>query len=287
MGARVVGLMAMALLGPVTGTGAEARRDASPSTPFASSRPGEVIVPAAVGVLGLRRFLLDTGSTHTAITAELAAALDAIPVARTTMRASGGAIDCAVVALPRVAIGVAAADGLTATVLPPGTAGALGTGVDGVLGQDFLARFRFTIDYRRSRIEWHDAAYVPTGMRLTLIPSEDRWMVDLASSAGGDAAYRFVPDSGADTLVLYGHALADRLVTGWQPGYAALGSLTGTSELRAGVVGRLGVGVAAIVRQPAVVVPERPAADVDGLLPLHGFDRVFFNAEERYLVVDR
>jgi len=289
MGARVVGLMAVALLGPVTGAGAgaEGRRDASAATPFASSRPGEVIVPAAVGELGARRFLLDTGSTHTAITGVLAAALGAIPVARTTMRASGGTIDCAVVALPRVAIGKAAADGLTATVLPPGAAGALGTGVDGVLGQDFLARFRFTIDYRRSRIEWHDAAYVPAGARLTLVPSEDRWLVELTSSAGGDAPYRFVPDSGADTLVLYGQALADRLVTAWRPGPAALGSLTGTRELRAGVVDRLRVGVAAIIRQPAVVVPERPAGDVDGLLPLHGFDRVFFNAEERYLVVDR
>jgi len=287
MGARVVALMTVALLAPVAVTGAEGRRDAGAPTPFASSRPGEVIVPATVGRLGPRRFLLDTGSTHTAITGALAAALGATPVARTTMRASGGTIDCAVVALPRVAIGIATADGLKATVLPSDAAGALGSGVDGVLGQDFLARFRFTIDYRRSRIEWHDAAYVPTGTRLTLVPSEDRWLVELASSVGGDASYRFVPDSGADTLVLYGQALADRLVSGWRPGHAALGSLTGTRELRAGVVDRLQVGVAAIVRQPAVVVPERPAGDVDGLLPLHVFARVFFNAAERYLVVDR
>jgi hypothetical protein len=57
--------------------------------------------------------------------------------------------------------------------------------------------------------------------------------------------------------------------------------------LRVGVVGALLVGDAAIRRQPAVVVPERPAGDVDGLLPLHVFDRVFFNAAERYLVVER
>ena len=37
----------------------------------------------------------------------------------------------------------------------------------------------------------------------------------------------------------------------------------------------------------SVVVPERPSDDVDGLLPLHVFDRVFFNAAERYLVVER
>ena len=79
MGARVVALMTVALLAPVAVTGAEGRRDAGAPTPFASSRPGEVIVPAAVGRLGTRRFLLDTGSTHTAITGALAAGRSTAP----------------------------------------------------------------------------------------------------------------------------------------------------------------------------------------------------------------
>jgi hypothetical protein len=203
------------------------------------------------------------------------------------MRASGGTVDCVVVALPRIAVGRVAAEGLTATVLPAGSAGALGPGVDGVLGQDFLSRFRFTIDYGRSRILWHDAGYVPPGLRLVLVPSGDRWLVELPPAAAGDPAYRFVPDSGADTLVLYGQSLADRLVTDWRPLPAVLGSLTGARALRTGIVDRLRVGGAAIVRQPAVVVPERPEGGVDGLLPLHLFDRVFFSAAERYLVVER
>jgi hypothetical protein len=57
-------------------------------TRFASTRPGEIVVPVTVGAIGPLRFLLDTGSTHTAVTERLAAAVDAVPVARTVMRGS-------------------------------------------------------------------------------------------------------------------------------------------------------------------------------------------------------
>ena len=57
--------------------------DAGPAAPtrFTSSRPGEIVVPATVGGLGPFRFLLDTGSTHTAVTDRLATTVDAVPVA--------------------------------------------------------------------------------------------------------------------------------------------------------------------------------------------------------------
>jgi len=79
------------------------------------------------------------------------------------------------------------ADGLTATTVPPAAAAALGADVDGVLGQDFLSRFAFTIDYRRSRIVWHEADYVPVGSRLTLVPAQDRWLVELPQAASAPA----------------------------------------------------------------------------------------------------
>ena len=143
-----------------------------------------------VGGLGPFRFLLDTGSTHTAVTDRLATAVDAVPVARTVMRAAAGSVGCLVVALPTVVVDGVSADGLTATALPQSAAAALGPGVDGVLGQDFLSRFAFTIDYRRSRIVWHDADYVAPGTRLALVPAQDRWLVELpqpATSPGGPA----------------------------------------------------------------------------------------------------
>jgi predicted aspartyl protease len=253
-------------------------------TPFESRRPGEVIVPVTVGSRGPFRFVLDTGSTHSAVTERLANAFGARPVARTTMQANGGTIECPVVSLPPLAVGDAAVEGLTVTALPPSSTSALGHGVDGILGNDFLSRFRFTIDYRRSWIVWHGTEYVPQGVRLRLIPSQDRWLVELPQP-DQQPTHRFVPDSGADTLVLYGEAVANRIVSQWRPEHAVLGSLTGDRVVRTATVDRLRVGGASLERQRAVIAPASAADGVDGLLPLYPFASVYFNVEERYLVV--
>jgi hypothetical protein len=267
--------------------------DAGPAaaTRFASTRPGEILVPVTVGARGPFRFLLDTGSTHTAVTERLATAVDAAPVARTVMRAAAGSVGCLVVALPTVAVddGVSAA-GLTATVLPQAAAVALGPGVDGVLGQDFLSRFAFTIDYRRSRILWHDADYVAPGTRLTLVPAQDRWLVELPQPANAPGSAptlrRFVPDSGADTLVLFGERRASRLIASWRAGTSALGSLAGERAVRTATVDGLRVGKATLDRQVAAIVPSAAPEDPDGLLPLHLFASVFFSAKSRALVIE-
>jgi hypothetical protein len=206
------------------------------------------------------------------------------------MGAAAGSVACLVVALPTVVVDAASADGLTATALPHGASAALGPGVDGVLGQDFLSRFAFTIDYRRSRILWHDADYVAPGTRLALVPAQDRWLVELPQpvTAPGLAPTlrRFVPDSGADTLVLFGEHRAGCLITAWRAGTSALGSLTGDLAVRTATVEGLRVGETTLDRQVAAVVPSTAPDDPDGLLPLHLFASVFFSARSRALVIE-
>lgn len=135
---------------------------------------------------------------------------------------------------------------------------------------------------------WHARTYVPTGVRLALVPSEERWLVELPQR-DGTPTWRFVPDSAADTLVLYSEAAAKRMVTEWQVGLAALGSLTGTRIVRTGIVDGLRVGGASLERQPVVVLPSpgvgTAAGAPTGLLPLHRFASVFFSATDRCLVV--
>ena len=298
MRADVVLLVSLTALTPPGRVDAADARPVAPtrfaSTRFVSTRPGEIVVPVTVGAKGPFRFLLDTGSTHTAVTDALATAVDAVPVARTAMRTAAGTVGCLVVALPVVAVDAAAAGGLTATVLPPAAAAALGRdrgrGVDGVLGQDFLARFAFTIDYRRMQIVWHDPDYVAPGPRLTLVPAQDRWLVELrqpAKTPGTPATLRrFVPDSGADTLVLFGESRAGCLIREWRPGTSALGSLTGARAVRTATVDGLRVGEATLDGQVAAIVASTSPDEPDGLLPLHLFASVFFSARSRTLVIE-
>jgi hypothetical protein len=270
---------------------------ASPAgTRFESRRPGEVAVPVTIGARGPFLFLLDTGSTHSAIVPALARALEARPVARAPVSASGGTVECLIVALADVAVGSVSVDELAATELPAAAASSLGPGIQGILGQDFLARFSFTIDYRRSWIRWHDerdpagAGGARSGIRLALVRSQDRFVVELPQP--GRRLLRVVPDSAADTLVLYDDALLTGLLSEWAPGSAELASPTGTRTVRTAIVDGLRVGSWALDQQTAVVLPapsRMAAADAgtepDGLLPLHLFAQVSFNARQLSLVI--
>jgi len=200
------------------------------------------------------------------------------------MRATAGLAECLVVSLPAMTTGAATVSGITATVLPAAAGGVLGADLDGVLGQDFLSRFDFSIDYRHSRIDWHQAGYVAAGIRLTLSPAPDRWLVELPQATPG-RMHRFVPDSGADTIVLFEEARARGLIAEWHAGRAALGSLTGARTVRTATTVGLRVGDITLGRQTAAIVAAPSADGADGLLPLHLFARVFFSARSRALVV--
>jgi hypothetical protein len=287
-GSITLALVLAALPAAANRGAADTRRPWPATTPFLPAGPSEVLVPVTIGGRGPYRFLLDTGSTHTAITAELVTAVGARAVARTTMRATAGTVDCLVVALPALSVGIAAAEGITATALPAPARAALRGIADGILGQDFLARFSYTLDYRRRQVVWHDADYVAPGLVVPLVPAGGRFLVELPRTARTAAVRRYVPDSAADTLVLFGGALPDDLVVQWQPAAATLESLTGARTVRTAIVGGFHVGSATLDGVVAAVVvgdASRGPDAVDGLLPLHLFASASFNARRRTLVI--
>src|SRR5258708_19014424 len=72
----------------------------------------------------------------------------------------------------------------------------------GVIGQDVLGTLRYTIDYRQRRIVWHEAAagVPPRASVFELESQQDRFV---ALVPQGRRVLRLVPDTGADTLVLF------------------------------------------------------------------------------------
>ncbi len=254
---------------------------------FTSRRAGEVIVAVTIADRGPFRFLLDTGSTHSAVTEALAAALDARPVAQTVMTTSSGSVGCLVVQVSDIAIGPARVDRLDATALPLGAAAALGERIDGIIGQDFLSRFNFTVDYERSRLFWNDEAPTDPGTRLTLTASAGRFFVTLPQHSDTEAnPLRLVPDSGADAVILFGNQSARQLQLIDEPHAMRLDSLAGAVTIRPAVIETLQVGAATLRHQRAAIIAVKtPGEDGDGLLPLHVFASVSFNNRDGYMVV--
>ena len=144
--------------------------------------------------------LLDTGSTHSAVSEGLAAALGAPPVARTVIGSATGGRDAVVVRIDVLECGALVARGLLASVV--GLDQASGAdGIQGVIGQDALAGLRYTIDFRRRRaLWWPEGGAVARGTSFALEDSHGRFLISLPQRR---AVLRLVPDSGAATLLLF------------------------------------------------------------------------------------
>jgi predicted aspartyl protease len=242
---------------------------------------GQVTVGVAVGESAPRPWMIDTGSSRSAINETLAAGLELPTVARTEVVTASGRDVRAVVRLPNVTVGgVASAADLMAMVLPDDRL----PGVQGLLGQDFLGKFHYTLDYRRGRFEWGSREEAG-GERLRLQPAEGRFLVDLPRDIG--APLRMVPDSGATALVLFRKAGLVGVPLVATPGRFELRGVSGDRAAPAVRVLGLRVGGRLLRDLPAAVVdvPENEPWP-DGLLPLHLFDRVTFDASGGYLIVD-
>jgi hypothetical protein len=194
--------------------------------------------------------------------------------------------------IEHLAMGEVTASGVLMTIAPadafnlPDIA-AGGQKVQGVIGQDVLAVLRYTIDYGKRRIVWHDGnVQVPRRADVfDLEPQNDRFVVLLPQN---DRVLRLVPDTGAETLVLF--QSDDRTqprVARTHHESAGLTSLTGTRAARPAVVRALRVGSTTLMDVAAMIVGREPGSPlVDGLLPLHIFARVTFNGPGRQLFIE-
>jgi predicted aspartyl protease len=280
-----IGLMVLGAMAPARANSPD--RTQLAEVRFASSQSGEVVIPLFIGGEGPYGFLLDTGSSHTAISQTLATTIGAVPVAKATMATSVGSILALVVRLPDVAVGSARVESLLATSLPPNVADILGEGIVGVLGQDFLSQFNYTLDYRASRLSWDDEDQIEKGVRLALEPSHGRFLVHLPHDKRCRCALRLVPDSGASGVVLFAGTNADRLAVNTAVTSMRVSTLVGDGTARGVTVKALQVGPTTLWDLPAarVVLPEGSTEDGDGLLPLSLFARVSFRHHEGYMVV--
>ena len=227
--------------------------------------------------------LLDTGASHSAITDEVAAAVGARAVARSTVITTTGETLRTIVAIDRLSVGPVAADHVLPSVVPARAFDEDGR-IQGLIGQDVLAWLRYTLDFRRRTVEWHDTAPEPRGTALTLAFEHGRFLVSLPQEG---TTLRLVPDSGAGPFVVYefaGRTPFDIADTGRT---AELSSADGRRPARYVRLRELRLGDRIIRNLVAVAISrnDHQPADGDGLLPLHLFERVTFDGPSRRLIL--
>jgi len=259
---------------------------------------GAVVVPVNINGRGPFQFLLDTGSSHSVISRSLADKLALRFVARTSVTTTTGREWRPVVSLHQTTIGSAQSEGLLASVAPASQLDVITRGVEGIIGQDFLFDLNYTLDYRRKRLAWRDDDAHADGVRLPLVAQEGRYLVRIASG-NSDRTVLLVPDSGSSGFVAYernGRTAAFALFAadrfggpGSEPSLTTVHSLSGEQFARTMTLDELRLGSLTMRNQRVAVVArdEDDAAEGDGLLPLHLFASVSFNAREQCLVLRR
>jgi predicted aspartyl protease len=251
--------------------------------PLRVSATGVVTVRVIVNGTGPYEFIVDTGSNRTAVTSRLATRLGLPAVAKTDVVTATSTETQVVTRLDALGVGSVMRREHLAAVLPDTALASLGIDADGLLGQDFLAEQNYTLDYVRGQLTWD---VPPTNdkkdVRLRLRREEGRFLAALPQSQDRETLW-FVPDSGAQALVLFDRGGLDQL-TLLPLGNTRTSTVLGASAARASLVKLLQVGPVTLRDLPAVVI-NHPDAHVDGLLPLATFAKVTFLGSDQTLIV--
>jgi predicted aspartyl protease len=253
-------------------------------TPFQLAEQGGVLIAVMLNGAGPFTMAIDTGANHSAIAEDVAVRIGAPAIARAMVTSSAGSRMRTLVRVQRLAFGPITT-GTDATMISRKDLTALGA-FDGVIGQDVLAALRYTIDFGKRQIVWHDDEALTAGARAVLDMTFDygRYLVALPQRGG---VLHLVPDSGAGGLVLFqgaGRVLPDLV---GPRGGIRLDTFEGRIDAESVFVRELRIGRSTLRNLPAVLVERgaNPAADGDGLLPLHFFGRVTFDGPARRLIV--
>jgi len=258
--------------------------------PFALDSTGGIVIQARINGHGPYRLLVDTGSSRGALSQRVAIEVAAPVVAKTPVVSIGQEAMRLVVKLDRVEAGSAVRADALASVIPDAELKAVASDIDGVLGQNFLAAFDYTIDYRTRTVSWEaDAAARRSGDgRFNLRSEEGRFLVEIPGDQTGQRALRLVPDSGASVMVLYQRNGQLPASLGRARRALEVAGLSGGRQAVLSTLTRLRIGPVLLRDAPVVVLSEcDDAPGADGLLPLSLFDRVTFLVSKGQVVLSK
>jgi predicted aspartyl protease len=271
------GLLCVASSSPRPRESTEDQSAAKAETSFQLYNGNLIIVKATIGTVKNVNMILDTGTSPSAISQELADRLK-LRGKTESLQTLNGTIQTQSLILPRIQIGPLAACPIRVVVQDlTFLERSLGISLGGIAGLDILGKGSFTIDYRKNKIVFGPIAASEKTVRFE---SQEPFLTVKAMIEG--QAVRLLVDSGTWGLVVY----RNRLRTPQQQVHfdsnvsiSSAGGMTHLRWLRAGVLlgkDNLGANNVAIAD-----IDSDPQNDFDGLLGFSkmGFRKVSFDFE--------
>ena len=133
----------------------EPKKPVANSVPFKLAKPDKplILLETTVNGKGPFRFVLDTGAGLTMITSELGKKLDIKSDEIQKAVGAGGSVQVRFGAVQSLSIGETRMDRLKVGIMDlTGIGKAIETDIDGIVGYNFLSKFRLTIDYPKQMV---------------------------------------------------------------------------------------------------------------------------------------
>jgi len=235
-----------------------------------------VVVPILVDGQGPYDFLLDTGSTTSVVDKKLAKKLGLKPLQRTVIRTASGTEQVPIARVHQISVGSKSTETVLVLISKMNGIRKLDKNIRGILGFNFLSRFRYTLDYEHQRLRFDDD--VVAGARVPFDASSRSVLLTADH-------LRFLLDTGATGVFVFRPEGLDIEVNA--RAITRVSTNAGRRISKSGWLERLDIGDVSLDRVPVTLMPESGLeTKADGLLPGTLFDAIYFDHENDFVVLN-
>jgi hypothetical protein len=239
-------------------------------------RDGFVFVDAMINGHGPFPMLVDTGTTTSLLAPEAAAEAGLAYDHRVVLTSLGGEKPVAATSTAEVRVGSAVATGVEIAVASMGDVKKIYAGARGILGQSFLSRSAYLIDYARKKLWFGDDAVrraEELPFALSSKQANGRTILPVTLQAGGPS-WRLTLDSGASDLILKCNRECPAIANAHSGGRVL--ALVGERPVLGGILRRIEIAGARLSFVHALLVDtDLPDGQDDGVLPSQWFSAVY------------
>jgi len=251
-----------------------------------------IVVPVLVNGQGPFDFLLDTGANVTIITPELAQRVAIRPTARVSLITIAGSQVVPYSHLPSLSLGPRTAENLEVIHSSLPEMRSLCSSISGVLGQNFLSQFNYSLNYQNRRIEFEQARPEdhPAAERLPVEQLDGRLLITARPSSSKKKAFKLVLDSGVSMLIIF-ETTSKPLKLDLKQGedrFLTASTTLGSRTLPVAKLPTLQLGRIKLSDLPVALVDGIPGENGGfghGLLATSFFSSIFFNNREGYVIL--
>ena len=247
-----------------------------------------VVVPVMAGQEGPFDFVLDTGADTSIVDPSILARLSMASAGSVKQTTLAGVQTLTTGLIPNLSLGPVQAKGVSVLVQDLSQLRKMDSLIVGILGEDFLSRFNYLLDYDKHVVCFERDSEVQDsveGERLAVETGENRILINAEAQSRNHANLHLLLDSGANSVVLPPSSSQSLQLLVRAAGFEATSS--GQIGVQIGRMHELIVGSEKFRDLPVALSATEPSQDIgDGLLPTVLFHALYINSREGFVIIN-